>query len=215
MFAFLIRLLRGLKMNSSGKLVFHGQHFRVRAGFLHSSLQAPSSPSHNLRFKTSPLLSCYIISCAFHLIVIYAGNNAHPSNLTQTERLRVIRACYQIWSLTRCDENTARAGVCSLRPRELFYFLELVQWARVTQFLKKDIWSLFYIGKGTKVAVPKLYSNTYNSVAPIFQTITYYDDSVGLSVIWNHRQDDRKNLICDRPLLNLRWDVRAERLDHL
>jgi hypothetical protein len=49
---------------------------------------------------------------------IFGGVDAHPSTLTQTERLRVIRACYQIWDLTRRDDDEAKAGVSRLRPRE-------------------------------------------------------------------------------------------------
>ncbi|KAF2268892.1 hypothetical protein CC78DRAFT_565019 [Lojkania enalia] len=146
---------------------------------------------------------------------IYGGNETHPSTLTQTERLRVIRACYQIWSLTYCHEDIIRAKAHSLRPRELFYLAELVQWARAIKFPGNDAWETFQIVKSAGAALNRLYYDTYSSQPPRFQHLTGRDDPVGLFVIWDHWQDNLKSLVCGRPLSNLTRDAQAKTMVHL
>lgn len=146
---------------------------------------------------------------------IYEGNDAHPPTLTHTERLRVIRACYQIWNLIYCPEEVLEATVSSMRPRELFYFDELVNWARVTSFPRGNRWDTFLMFKALRRAVDKLYFDTYSCNPPVFQKLEGPEVPVELFVIWDHWQDNLKNLICKRPLSNLQWDVQAKPLEHL
>lgn len=147
---------------------------------------------------------------------IYGGNVVHPSTLTQTERLRVIRACYQIWSSTYCREDTIRAKVRSLRPRELFYLAELAEWARAVKFPGRHAGETFQIVKSAGNAVYRFYLNTHRRGAPRFESLlASSDDPVGLFAIWDHWQDNLKNLICGKPLSTLQRDAQAETMECL
>ncbi|KAF1998840.1 hypothetical protein P154DRAFT_240031 [Amniculicola lignicola CBS 123094] len=149
-------------------------------------------------------------------ITIYGGSDTHPPTLTDTERTRVIRGCYQIWSLAhgRDNEGIVRAKVASIRPRQLFYFAELTEWARVIDF-PEDRWDTFIIFKAKNVALKALYRNMYGSLPPKFQEINGYEDPVRLFMIWDHSQHHLRNIVCRRPLSNLCWDTRGELHDHL
>jgi hypothetical protein len=146
---------------------------------------------------------------------IYGGNNTHPSSLTPTERFRVIRACYKIWTLTFENEKSIRIRVDSLRPRELLYFAELFHIARVTNFPGTHTWDTFYLLKAAKRALTKLYHGTYGCMPPKFQDLLHSESPVALFVIWDHWQNNLKNLICKKPVSNLRWDPKGEILQHL
>ncbi|KAF2711392.1 hypothetical protein K504DRAFT_480442 [Pleomassaria siparia CBS 279.74] len=145
----------------------------------------------------------------------YGGSNTHDATLTQTERLRVIRTCYLIWTLCLSPSDVVHAKILSLRPRELFYLFELAHWARVTKFPTQDKWETYHVVMSAGHRLQMLYHKTYRCEAPKFQGLVSYEGPEALFVIWDHWQDNLKNLICRRPLSNLRWDVQAQMLEHL
>ncbi|PVI01752.1 hypothetical protein DM02DRAFT_727695 [Periconia macrospinosa] len=145
---------------------------------------------------------------------IYEGRATHPSKLTHTERRRVIRACYQIWSLSCCfDEKITRIRAYHLRPRQLFYVAELVHVALRAKFPTDDVWDVLDVVQPTREAITRLYAVTYHRMAPRFRTASQRD--VELFTIWDHCQDTLKNVICKPPIQNFRWEPQAVPQEHL
>ncbi|KAF2258634.1 hypothetical protein CC78DRAFT_594126 [Lojkania enalia] len=141
---------------------------------------------------------------------IYAGRSTHPPTLTPTERLRVIRASYQMWTILQNDDDTVRKEVFRLRPRQLWYFAELTDWARVAEFPSRNTWQTFQILKASKAALSRMYKELWDCERPFFWNEVPDEEGWGLYVIWDHWQDGLRNLICRRPVGNLEWDREGE-----
>ncbi|KAF2116968.1 hypothetical protein BDV96DRAFT_644411 [Lophiotrema nucula] len=147
-------------------------------------------------------------------ITIYGENEAHPPKLTQTERIRVIRACYQIWALIHRDRDFVRAHIASMPPRQWFYLAELKLWALNNGFPTDSRWDLFQISKATSRAIKGLFWGVHHCREPaLFQD--YHEVPVDLVVIWDHWQDNLKSVVCGRPLSDLRRDAKAQEMAYL
>lgn len=154
---------------------------------------------------------------------IYGGSGVHPPTLTPTERLHVIRVCYQTWSMwwsynalyveARSYKSYAarvRAEISSLRPRELLYFANIARFARRRDFIGDLSYRKFVSMRAARVA--QLYSDTYGCKEPNFRhRIARHD----LSFLWDHCQNNLKNFICRRPTSDSSWDEHAVSLEHL
>jgi hypothetical protein len=140
------------------------------------------------------------------------GADVHPPTLTQTERLRVIRACYQIWKLSRQRGDEVVTSVCNLRPRELFYFSELLDWVRLNMppshndvhnrnWNCEDDWDLSQVYEGMDKAMHSLYGH-----ADLPPNLTGYWTGNDLFVIWDHWQENLWNLVTREPSRDIAWD---------
>ncbi|KAF2867806.1 hypothetical protein BDV95DRAFT_597996 [Massariosphaeria phaeospora] len=144
---------------------------------------------------------------------IYGGADVHPANLTQTERLRVVRACYQLWHLSLFDEkHVVQKHICSMRPRELFYFNELGNCIILMGFETRITGSLMDCAKGLMVAFIRLCDEYYGGRRP---ELPRDRASKYMVVVWDHWQDNLKSLVCGRPMSDLRRDAQGEKLEHL
>ncbi|KAF2728954.1 hypothetical protein EJ04DRAFT_580997 [Polyplosphaeria fusca] len=142
--------------------------------------------------------------------MIYAGTSTHPPTLTPTERLRVIRASYQIWIIMQNDDDTVRREVFHFRPRQLWYFAELTDWARIARFPGKNHWETFQISKASSAALFILYSSQWNCRRPRAWKEVFSEKRRGLYLVWDHCQDGLRGLICRRAVIDPRGGGEGE-----
>jgi hypothetical protein len=131
----------------------------------------------------------------------YGGNDVHPPTLTPTERLRVIRACYQIWILAVCGNGvTAGAIARSFRPRELGYCAIMSQWGPVREFSAQSFDQAFKTTYNSSCGTGSALGNL-GVISPELNALVtdhlIYDDLNQLGIIiWDHWQDRLKRVIC-------------------
>ncbi|KAF2021337.1 hypothetical protein BU24DRAFT_417001 [Aaosphaeria arxii CBS 175.79] len=90
---------------------------------------------------------------------------------------------------------------------------ELLDLAVDIKFPSTRLWEISPAFRASKSALRKFYHDTYG--CDRHRTRHSYNDPVALFFIWDYWQDTLKNLICRRPLSNMRWDPQAESLEHL
>ena len=105
--------------------------------------------------------------------------------------------------------------MAALRPRELFYLQEVAQFANHALFPGDNLHFPLVVSHAAIFPYKDFYSQTHGAVHPIFPQRMRAEDPVRLFVIWDHWQDNLKNLICRKPTSNLQWDMEGEKLSHL
>lgn len=149
-------------------------------------------------------------AAGFPMMEIY-GTAKHPPNVTNSERLRFIRAYYQLWGMMNLEPAQWASRLESMKLKQLYYLCEM---SKLTQSIgneeKLPAPEARPIGRGRSKKRNSLEAKIWDHIESIYQR-TYreksdypwiyakHEGSLWFVVIWDHWQGSLKQIVCGGP----------------